>query len=568
MKKVLSLLLASTFALALLCVANVKAEGEETVEETVSLTVHYQKFTAAYEGAAFYGWPGGIGTPSDTVYGFTGVDDFGAFRTVELPTATAHATSGNSELIVFHSGVNYFEKGETEGGTNWGVLDNVKSQGGNVKFDGTKFGQAWETGEVHLWYYEGMTLANGCNVAVSDGSEESKAAAKKEAVAYHEVTGEDGKVTAYGYGREGYKTLRFIVAFADKTEFYNKKTEVVDEEEVVTYIPEFELYTWGSEFAKSCKDGNCTPLVMTTKATYNGSNGTYGIFYGWVKNEYASGAGFIVRTVDAWAKQTADIKEETVPGFDQAIADAPANSVIDLALLFEHKGIDLRIGTEAVAAWVVEVNSLRVTEAYFDGPEVVYVTVSKDVPVTEALTTDRFVVKTGEETVAIEAIRYDAASALVTKFRLELATAIDPSKEYKVFVNFTIDGVLYENDKAIECDTTAPVIECSDKVTANICSGAFALPTIVVTDTKDGSIKQWYFKTGEGYNTTVDTGKVGEYKITVGAKDKMGNEGLKEIIVEVVDKNASKSNANAGLALLGLLPTAVIGLVAFRKYAM
>jgi hypothetical protein len=558
MKKVLSLFMCSVLAFVAFCTANVKAE------DTVSLTVHYQKFEGAYEGAAFYGWNGGIGAAG--LYHFTETDDFGAVKTVELAADTSIATSGAGEFIVFHSQVT--EDIATDGNqpASWTVLDNVKSTGGNIKFDGAAFAAAWATGEVHLWYYEGMVLENGYNVTVSDGTADAKAAAAFEAVKYHEVT-VDETTTTYGYAKDGFKTLKLVMAQGTGNAFFDEDGNAA-----------WDLYSWGSA-------QETYPLATVMPASVSGIAQEYAIFYGWVPNAYTGGAGFIPRSAGGWVWQTGDFKEETAPGFDAAFVAVPENGVLTCSVLFDSRTTDFRVGGEAVAAWMNEINAFLIDSAEFinitadeegNYTTTLMFTVNKDLPVAD-LTADGvskldelITVTCGETTLEVVETSFDLAANTVKKFRVVVDGKVDTAAEYTLAMAVTTGGNNLAAETAIACDNEAPTINLlKDKEQIAICAGAgtVALPRISVTDTVDGDLSK-YWTIDATKNVTVDTSKAGSYVITIVCQDSMGNVATKDFTFEVVDVDAGQSNANAGLALLALLPVAVVGLVATRKFAM
>lgn len=571
MKKVLSLFMCSVLAFVAFCTANVKAE------DTVSVTVHYQKFDGAYDGTGFFGWSwtNGIGFGDLFLFDTTSVDDFGVYRTVEVPATNAHADGTNEEgggLAFFYMGA-AFANNATEGAPadaigGWDHLNTVRSGGNNVnqKFDDEAYGAAWATGEVHLYYYEGMVLESGLNVAVADGTDASKAAAKFEAVKYHEVT-VDETTTAYGYAKDGFKTLKLVMAQGTGNAFFDEDGNAA-----------WDLYSWGSV-------QETYPLATVMPASVSGIAQEYAIFYGWVPNAYTGGAGFIPRSAGGWVWQTGDFKEETAPGFDAAFVAVPENGVLTCSVLFDSKTTDFRVGGEAVAAWMNEVNAFLIDSAEFvnitadeegNYTTTLMFTVNKDLPVAD-LTADGvskldelITVTCGETTLEVVETSFDLAANTVKKFRVVVDGKVDTAAEYTLAMAVTTGGNNLAAETAIACDNEAPTINLlKDKEQIAICAGAgtVALPRISVTDTVDGDLSK-YWTIDATKNVTVDTSKAGSYVITIVCQDSMGNVATKDFTFEVVDADAGQSNANAGLALLALLPVAVVGLVATRKFAM
>lgn len=600
MKKVLSLLMATTLAITLLCVANVKAAEPVTCgADQAKVTIHFQKFAGGYEGAAIYNWIGlKQATPVEkqntfefTGTDYSGVDEFGAYMTVCADKTSTVGAVG--EIIVFsHSMI----AGTTNlVDPNWAPL-NAKDGGRvgydehNVAFDGTKYNAALATGEVHLWYVENMFLEATAKktvegteldvnfeMAVSDGTEEAMKAAKFEATKYWEGDavvhdnwkGEKNAVISgkHGYAQEGLNTITVVLAHPEQALFDKDGKDV------------YQMWQWGigvtQPYAKNGDDS--VDMATDMFAVYKGVKNHYGVWYlNYDPATLGADPGFKFRSYGSWNAETNNFQGGDFLAYWNEMKAAKSNFTV--ALLWGSKTSDYRFGSEGVAAWVAEINGMKISAADFVNLTSFEFEVTKQIPVsavklvaedgTESVNKALFKVTVGEEEVEIKNVSTSLQNTTVTKFKIELANAIDKTKTYNVYFGITLDGSKFEADRNVDCDTEAPTVEGRPSISVAMCSGVVAFPDLTISDLKDGTIYNYEIKSGEGYNTIVDTTKVGAYKVVFAAHDKMGNEGTLEVTFNVVDTGASQSNANAGLALLGLLPAAVIGLVAFRKFSM
>lgn len=597
MKKVLSLLMATTLAITLLCVANVKAAEPVTCgEDQAKVTIHFQKFVGAYEGAAIYNWiglkqptppEGGQNTFEFTGTDYSGEDEFGAYMTVCADKTSTVGAVG--EIIVFSHSMPAGTKNLSE----WNDLNapNGGRVGGgehNMTFDGTKYNAALATGEVHLWYVENMFLeATGTKnvdgtdytvnfeLAVSNGTEESMKAAKFEATKYWEGDAHawgwnaKGDVTIpgkHGYAQEGLNTITVVLAEPEQNLFDEDGKDV------------YQMWQWGIGLTQPYKVLNDDSVDMATDmyALCRGVKNHYGVWYiNYDPTTLGADPGFKFRSYGSWNAETNNFQGGEFLTYWNQMKEAKSDFTV--ALLWGPGTSDYRYGVEGVKAWVAEINGMKISDAEFVNLTSFEFEVTKKIPTASVLVGEDeekeinkglFTVTCGETNVEIDAVRADTQSATVTKFKVLLKGEIDKTKTYNVKFAITLDGVLFEANKDVTCDTEAPVFDGRNRVDVAMCSGTVAFPKLTISDNKDGTLYNYVIKSGEGYNTVVDTTKAGSYEITFACTDVMGNEGTYKVTFNVIDPKASSSNANAGLALLGLLPAAIIGLVAFRKFSM
>ena len=605
MKKVLSLLMATTLAITLLCVANVKAAEPVTCgADQAKVTIHFQKFAGAYEGAAIYNWIGlKQATPvkDQNTFEFTGtdysgVDDFGAYITVCADKTVTNAETGETtpvqlgaigEIIVFSHSM----PAGTTNLSDWSALNapdggRVGYDGHNLAFDGAKYNAALATGEVHLWYVENMFLEATAmkgetkinfEMAVSDGTAEAMAAAKFEATKYWEgdaVVHDKWKGVAnatlsgkHGYAQEGLNTITVVLAHPEQALFDKDGNDA------------YQMWQWGIGLTQPYKVAADDSVDMATDmfAVYRGVKNHYGVWYlNYDPATLGADPGFKFRSYGGWTAETNNFQGGDFLAYWNEMKAAASNFTV--ALLWGQKTSDYRFGNEGVAEWVAEINGMKVGSAEFSTRKNFIMEVTKQIPTAAVLTKDAndndiinpsfFKVTCDGEEVAIAKVLGDTRSATIVKFNVELNEAIDPSKTYNVYFGVTLDGTLFEANRDIDCDNEAPTLEGRQSIAVAMCSGVVVFPNLTISDAKDGTIYQFEILSGEGHNTIVDTTKVGAYVVTFAAYDKMGNQGTLDVTFNVVDTAAGSSNANAGLALLGLLPAAVVGLVAFRKFSM
>lgn len=603
MKKVLSLVMASVLAIAVMCVATVQAEEVSCTADQAQVTVHYQKFEGAYEGAALYNWLGFIGAENTFEFSNDQTDEFGAYVTVCVDkTKTLGGDTG--EIIIFSHGM----PAGTTNLTDWNALNaigggRIGADGHNLRFDGTKYNAALATGEVHLYYLDGMFLeatnAAGFNyeMAVSDGDAENMAAAQFEATKFwngaakvaDKWNGEEGVVFdhKWGYATETTGTVKVVFAHPDQAIFE------VDGEGNPTDKFAYQAWCWvGAKqnyHDEALGTDDSVEFATTMTAVTNGVKNVYGIAYISVQDDESVGpnAGFKFRLYGGWVQETNNFSDEFMlldttetEITDLLNATGASHGLLEVFFLWGVKSSDFRVNmgdvTTAGTDWLVEINAMKFTSAEFLNKTTLQFTVTKDVATSifyDADTaefadfTENVVVNDGTNNVEVAEFTFDYGSATVRDFRVVLATDVDTTKTYTIHFEFEATGATYEADSEIAMDTEAPVIAGAAKFNIKKC-GVVTIPSLTAVDNKDGDISGTiYVVTTEGTNHTVDTSVPGDYEITFAVEDAMGNVGTKTVTYVVTD-DAAAANAASGLILLGLLPAALVGVVAFRKFSM
>ena len=539
MKKFLSFLLGAAVAVALVPMAK-QADAASCGADQVKVVVHYQAFDGAYDGAGFYGWEwtNGTGIAGLKLFSNDNTDDFGAVREICIDKTKHHATAegDNPGMAFFYAnadlngdGTDVADPGAVENG--WNILNanRVFGKDQNVPFDGAKYDAAWQTGEVHIYYYQQQAKA-----AIADGTAASQEAAKKEAL---------------GYLKDGFGVTK-VVYYSQLEDYFDKDGNDL-----------WNLWTWDTGTDGSAPTDTGIPFAPEVLyANYNGVTIPVRVGYLYTAADAKDKIGFIVRT-DAWEKK--------FEGGDIFI-DVTAVKGSGVQEVYYFAGDDhVRTGEGAGLQFLVDSTKFLVLSAEFLSPTNVTIEVNKKfapevLRELDLKTILSVSVKDGDA-LEIEAVNYDTNNA-TAKFSIVLKNAVDKTKAYVAAFKGTIADTPYDADKEVELDNEAPVITVNDNVelTVTVKAGVKNIVfQISATDNGADLTGRAYVKEG----SVVDTTKPGSYTVTVVCQDDMGNVAEVPVTVVVTDNCATETKAN--FAIFGLLPFALVaGVVAFRKFNM
>lgn len=468
--------------------------------------VHYQKWDGDYSDVGFHTW--GYGTIESATYPAmpSGTDSFGAYWEVPI----ADNASDEIGMIVLKSGM--------ASGTQW---DNKEySQDIFVSITSIKNGTE---DTIHVYYFQGgedqifIARQNRVNVLV----------------VYYDASGvyEDNLgVHAWNGWVGAYDTTW------DGSSSWNTPSKVF-------------------------KDG---------LASLDGKKGKVAMLYIDPESEAHKewGAGFLIYAGDDDSKKTGDIGD---------FKDLAAGTVVPIYVL----GDDVFRGEDAASQFSntaftfgfvpYDIETSKGTFAY--KPTMIFVRFMLNIPVeldeeAEETIESRFTLKQGEDVIPIDKINYNKSNPSASEFVIYLKdeNALDNTKLY------TLSYAYDTNEASIELDLDrdAPTLTITGDTEIEVTKGDMWDPALFpeyrAVDNRDGTITRMvYVKPGEG---SLDTGKVGQYLITLTVADEWGNEAQATFTINVIagdDTGDSGCSSGSTIFFINLLTAAAVITFIYRK---